>query len=571
MRWWLALAFATIAALTALAVAQVFSHRAEHALRDRGEELAIGQTVSAAQAVDQALRRSLIKDAAKPIADRRRFSIYVFAADGRAVTPTVSRGIAFSSVPNGREALEAALHGHRFVTTIEDGKAFVVGLRLPGPGAAALISYTRRPELRSELGIVRDEIVNAALVAVAIGALVGLLVATLIAARLRRIARAAATIEAGAFDQPLRPRFRDELGSLAATFDQMRERLRASFAELGSERDRLRRLLEGLHEGVVAVDESLHVSFANSAARRLVPSLLLDEGSELGEPWPDFPLREFARGLFAGGSETVQSKIVDGDRSYTVTGIPSRRRGGDAVLVLADVSVRERRERAEREFVANAAHELGTPLTAIAASLEVLQGGAKDIPDERDRFLGIVERQTSRLARLRRALLTLARAQTRQEAIVLEPVELRPLLEAVANELGDAVAVDCPAGLHALGQSDLLEQVVYNLAENALKHGSESVLLQAEPVGEDAVGIAVADEGPGIEPAERERLFDRFYRPDPLDQSGFGLGLAIVRESVRAIGGSIELDSEVGRGTVARVRLSAAGARNPADPTRRSA
>jgi two-component system sensor histidine kinase VicK len=559
MRWWLALAFATIAALTALAVAQVFNHRAEHALRDRGEELAIGQTVSAAQAVDQALRRSLIKDAAKPIADRRRFSIYVFAKDGRPVTPTVSRGTAFSSVPHGREALEAAIRGQRFVTTIEDGKAFVVGLQLPGPGAAALVSYTRRPELRSELGIVRDEIVNAALVAVAIGALVGLLVATLIAARLRRIARAAAAIEAGAFDQPLRTRFRDELGSLALTIDQMRERLRDSFAELGSERDRLRRLLEGLHEGVVAVDGSLHIAFANSAARRLVPSLLLDEGSELGEPWPDFPLREFAASLFAGGSETLQSKVVDGERSYAVVGIPSPRRGADAVLVVADISVRERRERAEREFVANAAHELGTPLTAIAASLEVLQGGAKEIPDERDRFLGIVERQTSRLARLRRALLTLARAQTRQEAIVLEPVELRPLLEAVASELGATVEVDCAPGLQALGQPDLLEQVVYNLAENALKHGSERVRLRGEEGGNGAVSVAVEDEGPGIDEADKERLFDRFYRADPLKQEGFGLGLAIVREAVRAIGGTIEIDSQSGRGTTARVRLSAAG------------
>lgn len=558
MRWWLALAFATIAALTALAVAQVFSHRAETALGSRGQELAVGQTVSAASALTQALRKGLIRDAVKPIADRRRFSIYVFDADGRPVTPTVSRGIAFRSVPGGREALQAALHGGRYSATIEEGKAFVVALRLPGPGASAVVSYTLRPELRSELGIVRDEIVNAALVAVAIGALVGLLVATLIAARLRRIARAAIAIEAGAFDEQLRPFFRDELGMLALTIDQMRERLRDSFSALGSERDRLRRLLEGLHEGVIAVDESLHVVFANSAARRLVPTLVLEAGSDLGEPWPDFPLRDFAAGLFAGGNETEQAKVIHGDRSYTIVGIPSRRRGLDAVLVLADVSVRERRERAEREFVANAAHELGTPLTAIGASLEVLQGGAKEIPEERDRFLAVVERQTARLARLRRALLTLARAQTRQEPVVLEPVELRPLLEEVASGFGAAVLVDCPAELTALSQPDLLEQVVYNLTENALKHGSEHVRLRGESDGGGTVAIAVEDEGPGIDEAVKERLFDRFYRIDPSDQGGFGLGLAIVREAVRALGGAIEIDSEPGHGTVARVRLSEA-------------
>jgi len=142
---------------------------------------------------------------------------------------------------------------------------------------------------------------------------------------------------------------------------------------------------------------------------------------------------------------------------------------------------------------------------------------------------------------------------------VLEPVEVRPLLEAVASELGEPVSVECPPGIAVLGQADLLEQVVYNLAENALKHGSETVRLLAEADGAGTVAVSVADEGPGIDEAEQERLFDRFYRSDPVGRSGFGLGLAIVREAVRALGGTIELDSQPGRGTVARVRLSATG------------
>ena len=118
----------------------------------------------------------------------------------------------------------------------------------------------------------------------------------------------------------------------------------------------------------------------------------------------------------------MQARVAADERTYALVGVPAPARGADAILVLTDISERERRERAEREFVANAAHELGTPLTAIATSLEVLRAGAKDDPAERDRFLELIERQTSRLGRLRRALLTLARAQTRQETIRLEPV-----------------------------------------------------------------------------------------------------------------------------------------------------
>ncbi len=173
----------------------------------------------------------------------------------------------------------------------------------------------------------------------------------------------------------------------------------------------------------------------------------------------------------------MQARVTADERTYALIGVPAPARGADAILVLTDISERERRERAEREFVANAAHELGTPLTAITTSLEVLRAGAKDDPAERDRFLELIERQTSRLGRLRRALLTLARAQTRQEALQLEPVTMRPLLEAVADELRAGapeaeITVEAPDDLALLAHPELIEQVVVNLAGNALRQGA---------------------------------------------------------------------------------------------------
>jgi signal transduction histidine kinase len=558
MRWWLALTFAAIAALTAFSVAEVFNHRAASALHDHAEELAIGQSVSATRAVSKALGKGILASAAPVIADRRRFSLYVFDPDGQPLTPETSREVGFASVPEGRRALRAALRGNRYVATVDGGRSFVVGLRLPGD-AGAIVTYVRRPELLGELGVVHDQILQAALIAVAVGGLVGLLVAMGIAARLRRIARTAARIEAGAFDEPLHSPFGDEVGALAETIDQMRERLRESFGRLGEERDRLRQLLEGLQEGVIAVDSELLISFANPAARAMLTGRALVAGDPLPDLWPDFPLRAFAERLFDLADRPVQARVSADERTFALVGVPAR--GHDAILVLSDISERERRERAEREFVANAAHELGTPLTAIATSLEVLRSGAKDDPVERDRFLEVIERQTSRLSRLRRALLTLARAQTRQETLQLEPMLAAPLLDSVANELRSSgreveVVVDAPDDLAVLAHPELVEQVVLNLAENALRHGSATrVELAARPLDEHMAAIEVRDDGTGIPAAGRDRLFDRFYR-GPHQGEGFGLGLAIVREAVRALGGTIELDSPPEGGTVVRITLA---------------
>ncbi len=546
MRWWLALTFAAIVALTAFSVAEVFNTRAASAFHDRAEELAIGQSVSASRSVGKALRKGILADAVPVIADRRNSSVYVFSTGGDRLSGDTSRAVRFESVPEGQKALRAALRGNRYVSTVDHGRSFVIALQLP-QNQGAIVTYAKRPEVLSELGVVHDQIVSAALIASALGALVGVLVAMVIASRLRRIARAAARIEGGAFDEPLSSPFGDEVGALAETIDQMRQRLRESFGRLGEERDRLRQLLEGLHEGVIAVDQDLQIAFANPAARGLLTGRAVSTGSPLPDLWPDFPLRAFAQQLLEDALRPVQARVVEGERTFALVGIPARR-GGDAILVITDITERERRERAEREFVANAAHELGTPLTAIATSLEVLRGGAKEDPVERDRFLELIERQTSRLSRLRRSLLTLARAQTRQETLQLEPVEAAALLESVAGELRATgrdvgVTVDAPADVAVLAHPELIEQVVLNLAENALRHGGAThVELAARRIDSRTAAIEVRDDGAGIPVAGRDRLFDRFYRGSP-NGDGFGLGLAIVREVVRALGGTIEIDS----------------------------
>jgi PAS domain S-box-containing protein len=246
--------------------------------------------------------------------------------------------------------------------------------------------------------------------------------------------------------------------------------------------------------------------------------------------------------------------------SAPIVGASGEKLGG--LSIFRDVTVRERTERAERDFVTNAAHELQSPLAAIVSAVEVLQAGAKDGP-ERDVFLGHVEREADRLARLVRALLILARSEIGVEAPRNELVALKPLLDDVAEALrpGTAVELDveCPENLAVITNRELVEQAVANLAENAAKMTkSGRIVLGALETPARMAEIFVTDTGPGIPPADRVRVFERFYRGDPDANPGFGLGLAIVRAVAEALGGELELDSTVGTGTIVRLRIPSA-------------
>jgi signal transduction histidine kinase len=402
--------------------------------------------------------------------------------------------------------------------------------------------------------------------AILLGAVTGLVVATLISLRLRRIATTAAAIEAGEFEQRLEVRFPDELGALAATIERMRKRLKASFARLETERDRLEELLERLHEGVLLVDHELLIVIANAQAGQMLGADLRP-GDALPDPWPVGSLRAFTAQLFDGARAPIEARITAEEETvYLIVGVPPPAPEGDAVLVVTDVSERERRERAEREFVTNAAHELRTPLTTITGAVEVLQAGAKEIPEERDRFLAHIERDSKRLVRLARALLVLARAQTTEEAPRLEPVPLRPLLDEVAASItpasGVEVRVKCPAELVLQTQPELIEQAIGNIARNAAKSTVEgSIELRARSTAAGSVVIEVVDTGAGMPSAASRRIFDRFYRGESRDGEGFGLGMAIVHESVRALGGTVSVESSPGTGTTVLITLPSPGVR----------
>jgi signal transduction histidine kinase len=569
IRWWLPAAFALIAAVTALAVAQVFQSQSHRALRAKAEDLAAGSAVGASLKIAAATTLDGQVALADEQSRRRMVAFFLFDTRGRLLSAPTSGGVTWSAVPRGRELVRNALVGRRTLQSLEDGRRVTVGLPLRNGPAAALVEVAARPDLLEASSVVRNSIWVSAAWATLIGALAGVLVSLLITMRVRRIGGAAEAIAEGEFGSGLSPRFPDELGRLATAVDTMRRKLRASFGQLESERDRLRALVEQLQEGVIAVREDLTVVVANARASTLLGDEV-EEGKPLANPWPTADLRAMVHRLFADETTALQTMRVApaADHSYAVTGVPAAG-SGSAVIVITDVTEQHRRERAEREFVANAAHELRTPLTAIASAVEVLQLGAKEQPAERDRFLALIERQTSRLGRLGGALLTLARAQSRAEHVQLEPVDVAQLLHELVADLDlPTTTLDLEDDVVALAHADLLRQAVENLIANARKYASSQGLVVSarESDEDDTVVVEVRDRGPGLTPAHAERAMERFFRSGDRDAEGFGLGLSIAREVVHALEGRLELESRPGEGTTARIVLGRAAGSAGAEP-----
>jgi signal transduction histidine kinase len=318
-------------------------------------------------------------------------------------------------------------------------------------------------------------------------------------------------------------------------------------------------LLDLLPFAVVAVTEDLVVIAANGEAERALGLLGRGIGAVLPEPWAEFSLRRFASAVCAPQALPAEVRTrVEGGRVLELTGLP---RQGGAVLVVRDVTSRTRRDEAERAFVVNAAHELRASLGGISGAVEALELGAKEDSGTRDRFLRALAQEIRRLRDDVEGLLVLARAHADPAAVALDPVEVAPVLQQVAETLsfqtGLEVETACEPSTAVRGTRPLLEVALANVARNAARHSrGGAITVSCRRSAEDRVAVEVSDDGPGIAPAVRERLFERFAE-GRAGCEGFGIGLPLTREIVMLLGGDVELESDE-TGTTVRLLLRSA-------------
>jgi two-component system phosphate regulon sensor histidine kinase PhoR len=261
------------------------------------------------------------------------------------------------------------------------------------------------------------------------------------------------------------------------------------------------------------------------------------------------------RRAYAGDPQRLELQLPATRRIYVVTVAPLER--GEVLVLLRDVTDPRQAAAARRDFVANASHELRTPVAAIRGAADTLLAGALASPADARNFVAMISRHADRLSRLTQDLLDLSRIESGQWEMALGRVEVAPLVTQVlelhaqtAAEKRIALEREVADGIAVRGDARALEQVLVNLVDNAVKYTPPggTVTVRADP-GDGAVVIAVQDTGPGIERHHLARLFERFYRADPgrsREQGGTGLGLAIVKHLAQAQGGEVGVESGSG-------------------------
>ncbi len=336
--------------------------------------------------------------------------------------------------------------------------------------------------------------------------------------------------------------------------------------------------LERLPDPVILLNAAREIVAVNRIARDVLGVGLLGRDLALSLRHPD--VLTAVETVLAGLPSVTQEITlpVPVPRTFTLHAgdlpSPADPRAPRIVLVLRDETRARRAEQSRADFVANATHELRSPLSALIGFIETLRGPASDDAFARERFLGVMQAESKRMARLVDDLMSLSRVEINEHVPPRERVDLEQVLAAVVDTLAVraeqrqmSIVLDAPEGLpDVVGDMDQLTQVFHNLIDNAIKYSRTGTVVRITASAIDrlpsmqmsGVSIAVSDEGEGIESIHIPRLTERFYRADEGRSrrlGGTGLGLAIVKHIVNRHRGRLSIDSTVGVGSTFTVFL----------------
>lgn len=355
-----------------------------------------------------------------------------------------------------------------------------------------------------------------------------------------------------------------ELARAGSAANRLRTEVEARAAQAAQERDELAALVDQVAEGLIALDADARVLRINPAAKDLLGLTAVPRAAPVGSVLRDKDLRDLLEASVVR-PEARSEVAVNGKRLDVRT---KKGTQGGAVVLLVDVTEIRRLEEVRSDFVANASHELKTPLTVIRGAAETVMD--EDLPpDLRRQFLRSIGGNTVRLQRLVDDLLDLSRYESggwRPEQEVVSPAETawQAWRELEDGGAAEGVKFRVAGDGQARGDAVAVHQVFRNLFENALRYvphdgGRISVEVREE---DDRLRVSVRDNGAGIPASALPRIFERFYRIDPARSrtgGGTGLGLAIVRHLVSTMGGEASAESALGSGTTISFTLPLAG------------
>lgn len=349
----------------------------------------------------------------------------------------------------------------------------------------------------------------------------------------------------------------DEYGELGRALNHLSSELGSTISSLQMERNRLQSLINGLSEGIIAVDAKGATTLINPAVYGLLNLRSTDDNVRAAAP-DVFAMFDQA----LSSAQAVKKTVWQGDVALHISVSPLLLQSGEVtgcVGIVSDVTSAERLEQTRRDYVANVSHELRTPLTAMRALIEPLRDGLVKTEEQRQQIYDVVLRETMRLSRLVNDMLELSRLQSGTASLsrsVFAPLPLFNLIHetysAYAEDYQQTFVYDVPEDLPSVwGNPDRTQQVLIVLLDNAFKYTPEGGVVTLSACAEgDVVRVRVRDTGVGIPAADLPHVFDRFYKVDKSHHSkGTGLGLAIAYEIMKHLGEEMSVTSEPGRGS----------------------
>ena len=355
----------------------------------------------------------------------------------------------------------------------------------------------------------------------------------------------------------------EELGPLLHRIHQQNNRIKRQMEKLRKSREEFNIITKNMSEGLIIIDKDTEILTYNRSAtemlgggdgRQIEGSVLKLNRSE--------PFRKAVSEALEGNNSQVY--LTEGDATYEIISNPVREEEEvtGAILIVMDVTEREKGEKLRREFTSNVSHELKTPLTSIYGVSDMLASGMVKAEDVAG-FAGTIKEESARLISLIDDIIKLSRMDESTVPQETEIIDVCGSARDVVSRLSGKASENKvelsfegePSEIK--GVQHILDEIVYNICENAIKYNRPGGFVKVSVRNEGSESlITVADNGIGIPKADRERVFERFYRVDKSHSKqigGTGLGLSIVKHGVIYLGGKINLESEEGVGTVITV------------------
>ena len=413
-------------------------------------------------------------------------------------------------------------------------------------------------------------IIEALVFGLVISVLLSFLLSRAMVTPIRALTRGAQRVAEGDFGHEIQVESHDEIGVLTNAFNAMSRQLQSTLQEVESERTKLSTLFLHMTDGVVAFNQSGEVIHSNPAAEEMLGQAIPVGGAvTYGDLFQDMvPLET----VLTTDRDCLEIETVWGERILLLLLAPFNREKQVGVLVVVhDVTQQVKNETMRKEFVANVSHELRTPITNIRSYAETLAENPDLPPDTTASFLGVILSESDRMTHIVQDLLTLSRFDSGHSELNLTTFPFAGLLEEScqamrieAQRRGHTLRLEGTGGLPAIrADRERISQVVMNVLSNAIKYTPDGgrIVLTAGCTP-DRVWLEVADNGIGMPPEDRDRIFERFYRVDKArsrESGGTGLGLSIAQEIVRQHQGSLTLVDRPGPGTTLRLELKREG------------